>query len=88
MTLTTGAFLRERPQPERAEMSKIKITRATVASDGNGPALPRDVGDVVDVDPETAVFLIAHGKAKYVEDVEKPVNKAVDTRINPARRKG
>lgn len=88
MTLTTGAFLRGRPQPEREAMSKIRILRPTVVGDAGGPAQPRDIGDVVEADLETCVFLIAHGKAAYVQDVEQAEDKNIDTKRSPVRRKG
>lgn len=88
MTLTTGAFLRERPHPERTAMRRIRLTRPTVVSNGGIGPDAHDAGEVVEATYEEAVYLIAHGKAHYIEDIEQSENKAVDVKSGQAKRRG
>jgi hypothetical protein len=69
-------------------MRKIRLTRPTVVSNAGSRPDAHDVGDVVEATYEEAVYLIAHGKAQYVEDIEQSENKAVDVKSVRVGRRG
>ena len=66
---------------------KVKMTGNAIVEGLNGEALPREVGEVVEVSANVAKYLIAVGKAVPHADVEDPADREIKTDKAPVKRR-